>query len=291
MRFALPAEGEPGEPAGDAQVIDHLIGRGGVAQLVLISTLLLLLAGTFPSEAETADSCVDCHSDPNLLVRSPKLWEYFQEWESSIHRQEGLSCSNCHGGNPEAADEEAAHGGPLGGAAPESAVSFRNIPDTCGECHADIREAYAQSAHARALDVERKQRQGPNCVTCHESVDESTLDVLTVKEACAQCHNDETNNHREIPERARRILARFRSIHQLYRYIGVRAEPLEAGQFFRMIDPELRDVTMTWHTVDLPEIERKTKIVLNLLKQKRDEIRRRRASEAPTSEPEDLGGY
>ncbi|MEE8314807.1 MAG: hypothetical protein V3R91_10835, partial [Myxococcota bacterium] len=71
----------------------------------------------------------------------------------------------------------------------------------------------------------------------------------------------------------------------------VRAEPLEAGQFFRMIDPELRDVTVTWHTVDLPEIERKTKIVLNLLKQKRDEIRRRRASEAPTSEPEDRGGY
>ena len=63
---------------------------------------------------KNVDSCVDCHRDPKFLVTNRKLYDYYQQWKASVHTQEGLSCADCHGGDPAKKDKDAAHGGKLG---------------------------------------------------------------------------------------------------------------------------------------------------------------------------------
>jgi len=231
-----------------------------------------------PVRADDADnSCERCHSDPDLLVRNKKLYDYYQEWSRSIHHQEGVTCDDCHGGDPTAPDKETAHGAGISEADPASGIYFKNIPDTCGTCHDAILAGFSESNHFRHVEKKRGEEQGPTCVTCHGSIDSEVLDVNTVAAACERCHNQKTENHPENPERAREILNRFLSIQRFYRYITVRAQPEEARAFFAMIDPKMRELSVTWHTFDLEKIDKKTAEVLTAMKDKRDEIRGRRA--------------
>jgi reverse gyrase len=124
--------------------------------------------------------------------------------------------------------------------------------------------------------AKQDEKQGPTCVTCHGAINSEVLKVNSVAEACAQCHNEETDNHPENPEKAKAILNRFLSIHRFYRYIAIRAEPEEGRAFFQKIDPKLKRLTITWHSFDLEKIDEETREVLTMLTAKRDEIRTRR---------------
>ena len=94
-----------------------------VARASLLLPLVVLLPLELSASEREEDSCVDCHSDPDLLVKNKKLYDYFQEWSASVHKQEDVSCSDCHGGNPEVDDKDAAHGGELTGANASSRVN------------------------------------------------------------------------------------------------------------------------------------------------------------------------
>jgi len=251
-----------------------LVG-GAVAVLLGLPVLaaLLLIGGSEPAPAAKRDSCVDCHSNRDFLVTDRKLYEYFQQWTLSVHRQEEVSCVDCHGGDPGIADKDGAHGGDLSGEAVSSAVNFKNIPRTCGECHEDVYRAYRQSDHSEYLVAEEDAQQGPNCVTCHGSMSTGVLNVNSIRESCARCHNEKTDNHPENPERATAILNRFLSIHRFYRYIAVRGSPDESRAFFEVADQKIEHLVVTWHTFDLEEIEAETRAVLDLLKAERDRIR------------------
>ena len=244
-------------------------------QLVPVLPILLLLAWEVTPAAEAEDSCVDCHSDRRFLVTNKKLYAYFQEWQFSIHKQEEVSCSDCHGGNPKVPDKDGAHGRDVAESRKASAVNFRNIPATCGQCHDDYLKAYRQSPHFEHLIAKKQEEQGPNCVTCHGSINAAVLNINTVQQACARCHNEETDNHPEIPKEAETILNRFLSIHRFYRYITARAEPGTAQQFFKKADAQIRSLSVGWHGFDLEEIQEKTQSVLRLLKDKRKEVRSR----------------
>ena len=80
------------------------------------AALLAVLSGSGPAwGAEPAaprarSSCVDCHSNPRFMVQNKKLYDYYQGWRLSIHEQEKVTCVDCHGGNPRAADKPTAHG-------------------------------------------------------------------------------------------------------------------------------------------------------------------------------------
>jgi hypothetical protein len=242
--------------------------------LAPILTVAFLLGWSAASLAEEQDSCVDCHGNRRFLVTDKKLYDYFQQWTLSVHRQEDVSCVDCHGGNPGIADKEGAHGGDLSGEEVSSAVNFKNIPDTCGECHEQIYRAYRESDHSEYLVAEEDAQQGPNCVTCHGSMSTGVLDVNTIRESCARCHNEKTDNHPENPERATAILNKFLSIHRFYRYITVRGSPEDSRKLFEEVDEKIDRLSVTWHTFDLDEIEAETRAVLDLLKMQRDELRR-----------------
>jgi hypothetical protein len=246
-----------------------------VRALLILLPILLLAIGSGSLAAEEKDSCIDCHSKREFLVTNKKLYDYYREWESSVHSQEEVSCGDCHGGNPDISDKSGAHGGTVGEGIPQSAVNFRNIPETCGQakCHADFLNAYRKSAHFEHLVADDQEEQGPNCVTCHGSINVGVLNVNTVEKACARCHNDETENNPEIPEKAKVILGKFRSISRYYRYIAVRGDPIETRAFFEKADAEISELEIGWHTFDLEEVEKLTEKVLTLLREKRNEAR------------------
>lgn len=248
------------------------------ASLLLASAVALLCA--LPAGAlgaEPKNSCEACHLDPDFLVTNKKLYDYYREWDVSIHKQEGVTCDDCHGGDPRAADKAVAHGAGVKSSDPASGIYYKNVPETCGTCHDDILDGFRESEHFAHVEKKKKDsEQGPTCVTCHGSINSEVLSVNTVEAACARCHNEEHDNHPENPEKARAILNRFLSIQRFYRYIGVNGEPQEVKGFFETMDPKLRALVVTWHTFDLKEIEQATESVLATLRAKRDEIRRRR---------------
>ena len=249
----------------------------GVLTLAAAISWLSLAAGPVAADgaARVEDSCVDCHSDPKFLVTNKKLYEYYQAWQLSIHQQEGVACSDCHGGNPEAPDKKGAHANEVARSNKTNGINFKNIPSTCGQCHEEIYEGYRKSNHFRHLAAQEQELQGPNCVTCHESMSTAVLNVTTVEAACARCHNQENDNHPKIPERAKSILNRFLSIQRFHRYLSVRLEPAEAREFFQEIDRQIRALSIQWHTFDLGEIEHETWKVVDLLRAKRDKVRQR----------------
>ncbi|MBF0280194.1 MAG: cytochrome c3 family protein [SAR324 cluster bacterium] len=244
----------------------------GLTAMALMLLTLFLLSNSSQA-AEVKDSCTECHSNRDFMVTNKKLYNYFQEWELSIHRQEEVSCDDCHGGNSKIADKTGAHGESIGSKV-KSAVSFINIPDTCGQCHDEIYEGYRKSPHFEHLVTQNQEKQGPNCVTCHSSINSVALNVNTVKKTCVQCHNKKTKNHPEIPEKAEWLLNKFLSIHRFYRYVSIRGEAEESKVFLQKIDAQIGELSIKWHTFDLDEIEQNTRTVLDLLKDQRNEIKK-----------------
>lgn len=254
--------------------------RAGCVAIAMAALCLVTLPawGATPKKA-SANSCVDCHSDPNFLVQNKKLYEYFRNWRSSVHGQENVTCVDCHGGNPKAAGKEAAHGGQAMSAAnPSSPISYQNVPQTCANCHKDIYESYRQSEHFKHLQDNPDAKQGPNCVTCHGSVSIAVLNVGTVRQACERCHNKETGNYPEIPEQAEDILSRFLSINRFYRYIATQGDPQEVRAIFKTLDPRIKQLNAHWHTFDLDKVGKETREVVDLLKDQREKISKQRQS-------------
>ena len=70
-------------------------------------TLLFLLTAIPPeASADEGNSCVACHSKPeidNITGRN------FQDWKGSVHDENGVLCESCHHGNPDSATKTEAH--------------------------------------------------------------------------------------------------------------------------------------------------------------------------------------
>ena len=222
------------------------------------------------------DTCIDCHRNPDFIVTNKKLFDYFKEWNRSIHAQEGVTCSDCHGGNPEASKKNTAHGGKGGTMKMQSSVNFRNIPETCGQCHDNILDSYRKSNHFRHLKIRKQEQQGPNCVTCHGSLNSVALNVNTVKQTCLLCHNPKSGNHPEIPEKAEWLLNKFLSIHRLFRYVSVRGDTAQNRDYVKQLNIKIERLSEDWHQFDLASFQKEVTATLDSLKEKRNQIRKKR---------------
>lgn len=140
---------------------------------------LILLAGFWaaaPALAETPAEtvCIQCHSGQTGRLATPVV-----EWRQSIHAASGISCHDCHGGDPtDFANAMNPARGFLG--APEHA----GVPDFCGRCHVGVRQDYGESAHGRAIS-----RGGAQCVICHGAhpVQTARIDLINEQD-CSRCH-------------------------------------------------------------------------------------------------------
>ena len=117
------------------------------------------------------------------LLLAPNLYPDLQQKMSEAEIDQVATCSSCH----------TAHR-VLRASDPSSAIHYKNIPTTCGHCHAEIAEEFSQSVHGVA--AARGVRDAPVCTDCHgeHSIEQATAassptsPAKLAAETCARCH-------------------------------------------------------------------------------------------------------
>jgi hypothetical protein len=155
-----------------------------------------------------ATSCLKCHADADMVGED--LAKIVPAFEHDVHRQAGLSCQDCHGGNPDPAvadDPDAAMDPHFRSHPFVGAPDRTQIPGFCGRCHSDPdfmrryrpglrvdqEKEYWTSRHGQAL--RHGDTKVATCVDCH-----GTHGILSPKdpaspvypthvaETCRACH-------------------------------------------------------------------------------------------------------
>ena len=249
---------------------------------VLAGAALLAVAALGPpARAEddptrSTDKCIACHSNPDYLVTNKKLYDYFQDWRSSVHGLEGVTCTDCHGGDSGVSTKERAHATRLVANKNGDAVSYERVPETCGACHEELLASYRSSHHFRLVKARGESGPGPNCVTCHGSLNAAALNVRTVGATCHLCHSEESSNHPEVPARAEMLLNDFNTIRGFRLYVSKRGKGEARDLALSEIDAGLSTLSRHWHTFDLAAIESSTQSLLATAKEKYEAVREAR---------------
>lgn len=223
----------------------------------LLRVLTLLgLAALFSGRGWAADDaaeplasvCISCHQAMGGGTASPVAL-----WETSIHSKMGNSCEGCHGGDP--TDEAKAMdpaAGFIGAPKPGGVAEF------CGRCHVGVKDNYLKSVHYQAA----LQGKGPTCTTCHHShdVQKASFDLID-ESLCARCHSFE--NAQKIKRAFVSAEVALQDEKKILRYITHRGAPVKRleEKLFALRN-SLHQMT---HTLDLPEIQKKTESVLQEL--------------------------
>ncbi|HEX7295867.1 MAG TPA: cytochrome c3 family protein [Pyrinomonadaceae bacterium] len=163
---------------------------------------VVLLIVSMPASAQKKSSCIDCH----VKLDDPRLSNPAKLFDNDVHRSRGLSCNDCHGGDPNADTSEAAKDpskGYLG--KPRTA----DIPAYCGKCHSDANlmkkfnpslrvdqeSEYYTSVHGKLL--KSGEQKVATCISCHtvhgiRAVSDplSSVYPLNVADTCAKCHGN-----------------------------------------------------------------------------------------------------
>lgn len=162
-----------------------------------LAGLLLVLLAARPLAAQ--DHCVVCHAE-----LGEKHEAILRDFEGDIHRQKGLSCHSCHGGDPSKPDFADAKDASFVGVPTRA-----EIPGFCGRCHSkpeymkafnpslpvDQELKYFTSVHGQRL--KKGDASVATCADCHRvhaikpaKDPTSTVHPRNVPETCGRCHSD-----------------------------------------------------------------------------------------------------
>ena len=161
----------------------------------------LVMFAAYLSYGQTKNSCLDCHSalpDPLGITQA--------KFSQDIHAQKGLTCANCHGGDPTSDDPDKAMSRKAGW---KGKIDRKQIPPLCGSCHSDpayMRQfnpslrtdqlaQYHTSVHGRRwVAGDPKVAVCTDCHSVHDlkapSDPQSTVNPVNVANTCAHCHAD-----------------------------------------------------------------------------------------------------
>lgn len=136
--------------------------------------------------------CLSCHlDDPAVRARITHTAGFIAAYEKSVHGRELLAgngkaanCVNCHGSHTV-----------KGVIDPQASINKIHIPETCGQCHTQIVQEYAESVHGKALT--RGVKDAPVCTDCHGehnilSPDDPRSPVAPLNvsgQVCSPCHS------------------------------------------------------------------------------------------------------
>lgn len=161
---------------------------------------LILAALTFTLAQAQTDNCITCHQD--MEDEDGPSYKFVRD----IHGQEGLSCADCHGGDPSLDDMDDVRESPGYRGAP----SRLEVPEFCARCHGDATymrqhnpamptdqlEKYKTSVHGYKLFRQQDEKVA-NCVSCHGVHDigsakmpHSSTHPLNIPKTCGSCHAD-----------------------------------------------------------------------------------------------------
>ena len=162
--------------------------------------LAIILALFTLAPAQKKSSCIECHAKlDDKRLSAPAV-----AFDNDIHRARGLSCNDCHGGDPNADTKEGAKDprkGYLG------KPKTQDIPAYCGKCHSDANlmkrfnpslrvdqeREYYTSVHGQKL--KSGETRAATCISCHSvhgirGVKDPLSSVYpsNVAETCSKCH-------------------------------------------------------------------------------------------------------
>ncbi|MBI3670903.1 MAG: hypothetical protein HY237_14125, partial [Acidobacteria bacterium] len=168
-----------------------------------------------------AQACASCHGRAHETGRAATSatqacaachGQIVRDYQSGVHASvrrtgdpEGANCLSCHGPTHKI----------LSARAPASPVAKKNLPDTCGACHANPDflarhnipfahpvEAYRLSVHGRA--VAAGNRSAASCSDCHANHaifpgrdPRSKINHWNVMETCGACHTAIKNTYQQ----------------------------------------------------------------------------------------------
>ena len=170
---------------------------------IIYSLFFALIFAFFPHltlHAQT-NSCIDCHItlEDELLAPVEKLKE-------DIHQQFGLSCADCHGGNPAGLEVFSAKDDSFKGKPERS-----QIPEFCASCHSDSsymrrfnpslrvdqKDIYWTSEHGQLL--KKGDTNVAVCTDCHNphgiqtaTHPKSWTFPWNIPQTCGRCHADKS---------------------------------------------------------------------------------------------------
>ena len=232
------------------------------SRILIIACITVLFAGPAVFQAGAEDTCIECHKDKQFRTRNPVLFNYYNNWKNSIHELENITCVDCHGGDPDSSEKEAAHGKNFSSLTSIDRDSFKEIPQRCGECHEAILENFTKSKHYKAL---MEKGTGPHCSTCHGSVNADVYYTSVISRACKDCHNEYTKNRPEIVGEADKILHRINVARAFRRWILINYQEKEPAKVEAIL-ALYTDVAQSWHKFNFKELDQKSQDLLHKMK-------------------------
>lgn len=166
-----------------------------------LSFVIITIVFVTPALAQKKSSCIECHAK----LDDPRLSAPAKLFDNDIHKSRGLSCNDCHGGDPNADTKEGAKDPRKGYLGKPKTL---DIPGYCGKCHSDAtlmkrfnpslrvdqEREYYTSVHGKLLK-EKGETRVATCISCHSVHGiRSPTDPLSsvyptnVAETCSKCH-------------------------------------------------------------------------------------------------------
>lgn len=159
---------------------------------LLLLAMVVLTLGGWAGAAQEQNSCLTCHSEIKV------------EYLESVHTGFGVTCVDCHGGDPTTLEIQKAHA---------LEAFFRGtpqrteIPELCASCHSDpvkmkpygLRTGqyaeYQTSQHGKLLaQGDTRVAVCTDCHTAHRILPawepRSTVHADNIPSTCARCHSD-----------------------------------------------------------------------------------------------------
>lgn len=169
-------------------------------RIIYLSTLVILVISLFHLSLHAQKNyCIGCHKELEDELLVP-----VETFGKDIHQQFGLSCADCHGGNPLEEDIDLAKDKTFKGA-PQRSL----IPEFCASCHSDsmYMRRFNPSLRVDQLDIFWTSEHGQLlkkgdtnvavCTDCHAAHGiqaathpKSWTFPWNIPQTCSRCHSD-----------------------------------------------------------------------------------------------------
>jgi len=201
---------------------------------------------------QESNYCVECHK---TIPKDSFVGEHYEDWARSIHRENGITCDACHGGNPTKPLQKEAHIGMFNSSNPKSKVYFKNVPRTCGQCHTKEYRTFRKSVHYQEL---QKRGRGPTCVTCHGARATWIITPDQIKAVCTRCHNERMEIDPEVPIHAYYVLYLMNvtstMLDRIERWTETSKVRAEGRKHLRLAQEAMTKASANWHTFHIDSV-------------------------------------
>ncbi len=214
-------------------------------------------------------SCsLECHED---VIRK-RAADNFQQWSDSVHAKYYVTCDSCHGGDANAKTEALAHATMKNIKDPNSTIYFKNIPFTCGKCHAEELDNFKNTMHYQRLSAESR---APSCVTCHKPHSFKVLKASELTVLCSVCHNPKDNIAiASVPKDAKEALEKQKEFEEEVlkaknAVAEAKAKGMDVSSAQLDLDKAMKvmnDVPSLWHGFNLRDFDEQMQNGIDLAK-------------------------